>query len=430
MNLSVIELIESDYPVITPEAAGKEALRLASDVAKAPPAKDFSFMSGSMGTLVFLCAAMRYRRESGMSSDYLPYIEKVLKRLEESITGGVPGGLSLASGLCGIAHALLLLNRIGSPREARSLYALAIDRLSAASPADLRFADYYLGTAGFIFVLCEIIEDSEFSPCPILRSPRCSALHEMLLSAMEQLLSRQTLRTDEGLLWDLTYTQNPVSGLGHGMFGIGAALLHGADVLERVFCPAPKEEIESFRRAGLIALRFELSSYRPDLTEWPDLRPNGSPSVSLHGICLGAPGIGLGLLALHGDPLSEEGRELLRLAHNSCLRAPLQQRDHLCCGKASLAEYFLTRYSLTGEHTDYTAGGRILSYMNSGRLCLASGSYTFPAAVSPGDTSLFFGSAGIGYEYLRYALPVLPPVLPQYSCMTSARQADRQTGDA
>ena len=430
MKMSVIELMKSDYPAITPEAAGIEALRLACEIVKAPPAKEFSFMSGSMGTLVFLCGALRYQRESGISLHALPYIEKVLKSLEASLTDGVQNDLSLASGLCGSIHALHLLNCIGSPRETLSLYALAIDRLSAASPVDPGYTDYYLGTAGRISVLSEIIEDAERFPYALLDAPRCSALREMLLAAMEQLCSKQCIHTDGELLWDLIYTQKPISGLGHGMFGIGAALLGGADVLEQVSGLASKDQIERFRRAGWDALRFERNTYRPDLTDWPDLRPNASPSASLHGICSGAPGIGMGLLGLHDALRIKESRELLKLTHNSCLRAPLRKRDHLCCGKASLAEYFLTRYALTGEGKDYDTAGRILSYMNSERLHCGLGSYTFPAAVGAGDTSLFFGSAGIGYEYLRYAFPVLPPVLPWHSCLALTRQTERQTGDA
>ena len=436
MNMSVLELIESDYPAITPEAAAKEAFRLADDIVKTPFSKDPSFMGGSPGTAVFLCAALRYKNESGAASDYRSYIGQVLTGLEESLANGVPTDLSLASGLCGTIHTLILLSRIGFPEDLSSLLILALDRLSEASPSGLAYTDYYLGTAGFVSVLCEILECSESSPYPItgvslnsvtegsIHSAAPGSLHsiigtsvrsdltEMLLTAMEQLLSRQTIPSGGRMLWDLMYTQKPISGLGHGMFGIGAALLRGARILEDASGPAPKEQIERFRRAGLSAFGFELDSYRPDLTEWPDLRPNGSPLRSLHGICSGAPGIGMGLLALHDEPLMKENKALPDLAHDSCVRAALRKNDHLCCGKASLAEYFLTRYAFAGEHADYLTAGRILSYMNNERLRCGFGRYAFPAAISEADTSLFFGSAGPGYEYLRYALPALPPVLP------------------
>ena len=450
MKVSVLELIKSDYPAITPEAAAKEALRLADDIVKTPFSKDPSFMSGSLGTAIFLCAALRYKNESGTAADDRPYnksclisnnrsynksctaaddrsyIEQVLTQLEESLANGILTDLSLASGLCGTIHALILLSRIGCPGDLSSLLILALDRLSAASPSGLAYTDYYLGTAGIVSVLCEIIEylDSSLHSATDASSHSATdaslrpALHKMLLTAMEQLLSRH-IPTDGRMLWDLMYTQKPISGLGHGMFGIGAALLRGARILEKVPGLVPKDRIESFRSAGRSAFGFELDSYRPDLTEWPDLRPNGSPLRSLHGICSGAPGIGMGLLALHDEPLMKENKALPDLAHDSCVRAALRKNDHLCCGKASLAEYFLTRYAYTGEHADYLTAGRILSYMNNERLRCNNerlrcgfGRYAFPAAMSGADTSLFFGSAGPGYEYLRYALPVLPPVLP------------------
>ena len=436
MKVSVLELIESDYPAITPEAAAKEALRLADDIVKTPFSKDPSFMSGSPGTAVFLCAALRYKNESGAAADDRSYIEQVLTHLEESLANGILTDLSLASGLCGTIHALILLSRIGCPGDLSYLLNLALDRLSAASPSGLACTDYYLGTAGIVSVLCEIIEylDSSLhlatgaflnsatdgplhsatngSSHSVTDASLRPALHKMLLTAMEQLLSRQSIPIDGRMLWDLMYTQKPISGLGHGMFGIGAALLRGARILEKVPGLVPKDRIERFRRAGLDAFGFELDSYRPDLTEWPDLRPNGSPLRSLHGICSGAPGIGMGLLALHDEPLMKENKVLPERAHDSCLRAALRKNDHLCCGKASLAEYFLTRYAYTGEHADYLTAGRILSYMNDERLRGGSGQYSFPAAIPAADTSLFFGSAGPGYEYLRYALPALPPVLP------------------
>ena len=444
MKVSVLELIKSDYPAITPEAAAKEALRLADDIVKTPFSKDPSFMSGSLGTAVFLCAALRYKNESGTAADDRPYnksclisnnrsynksctaaddrsyIEQVLTQLEESLANGILTDLSLASGLCGTIHALILLSRIGCPGDLSSLLILALDRLSAASPSGLAYTDYYLGTAGIVSVLCEIIEylDSSLhlATGAVLNSATDAslrpALHKMLLTAMEQLLSRQNIPTDGRMLWDLIYTQKPISGLGHGMFGIGAALLRGARILEKVPGLVPKDRIESIRSAGRSAFGFELDSYRPDLTEWPDLRPNGSPLRSLHGICSGAPGIGMGLLALNDEPLMNENKALLERAHDSCLKAALRKNDHLCCGKASLVEYFLTRYALTGERDHFITAGRVLSHMNNERLRCGFGRYSFPAAIPAADTSLFFGSAGPGYEYLRYALPALPPVLP------------------
>ena len=174
MKVSVLELIKSDYPAITPEAAAKEALRLADDIVKTPFSKDPSFMSGSLGTAIFLCAALRYKNESGTAADdrsynksclvsnnrsynksgaaadYRSYIEQVLTQLEESLANGIPTDLSLASGLCGTIHALILLSRIGCPGDISYLLILALDRLSAASPSGLAYTDYYLGTAGFV----------------------------------------------------------------------------------------------------------------------------------------------------------------------------------------------------------------------------------------------------------------------------------------
>ena len=416
MLMSVLQLMESDYPVIAPENAIQEALRLADEITADDPAplcitEDFSYISGALGTAVFLCAALRFQKDPAKASRYRSYVSAVIEGVTEA-PAGTPSDLSLSSGLSGTVHALLLLRQITDEALYPELPAKALDVfLSCPLPLPAGYSDLYLGTAGCIAVLCELIENSSSLPLDFPSKP-LSTLIKRLVSGLERLLSERKLFINKRLLWDPVRTGKAVSGLGHGMLGIGAVLLRGAQILQNVPEAVSNTFLTDLKTAAQDALCFELEAYQPSLTEWPDLRPKSSLSKSLHGICSGAPGIGLGLLSLSETTETKEVKDLLSLSQHSCLNAPMRETDHLCCGKASLVEYFLVRNAKLHSQEDYEAVGRILSFMCNERLRQNSGRYRFSPVLSETDSSLFFGSAGIGYEYLRYALPSLPPILP------------------
>ena len=94
---------------------------------------------------------------------------------------------------------------------------------------------------------------------------------------------------------------------------------------------------------------------------------------------------------------------IARYARECVDRLPLNARDHLCCGNASIVEYYLS----TG---DADAAGKVLGGMVERRR--KEGEYRYLAyqyhnGLTP---SLFYGISGIGYELLRYACPdrILP----------------------
>ena len=233
--------------------------------------------------------------------------------------------------------------------------------------------------------------------CPAYEHTGAEAALVHMRRAAERLLRAQTLEYRGLLLWDTLGKKRPISGAGHGMAGIAAALSWAGKLLGDARC----------MEAAAAALEFEHGIYSERLGTWPDLRASPVASSAMHGLCSGSPGIGLALLRCRESGLGSPGlEEDLARARHSCLTTGPLRRDHLCCGNSSAVEFLLT---LPGCREQ---AGRLLAFMkarNDG-----SGGYrympeNFRKVLCP---DLFFGAAGIGFELLRYARPdLLTPVL-------------------
>ena len=127
---------------------------------------------------------------------------------------------------------------------------------------------------------------------------------------------------------------------------------------------------------------------------------------AMHGLCSGAPGIGLALLACRESGLgSAELDADLERAKRCCLgRRPLY-RDHLCCGNSASVDFLLTLPD-GREHA-----GRLLAFMLERAEAKGGFNYLPEGARSAPAPELFYGAAGVGYELLRYALPGKLPSL-------------------
>lgn len=114
----------------------------------------------------------------------------------------------------------------------------------------------------------------------------------------------------------------------------------------------------------------------------------------MHGYCSGAPGIAV--MQLRAPlPGTEAFPELARHAVETF---PLLYRDHLCCGNGALAECELS----SGRRE---SAGRILAGIVRRKKDLGHYTTRHVRYEENSDPSLFFGLAGIGYQFLRYADP-------------------------
>ena len=138
--------------------------------------------------------------------------------------------------------------------------------------------------------------------------------------------------------------------------------------------------------------------YRDRFGTWADLR-DFPPKKYMHGYCAGAPGTGImAKRMIDAGRGGARARVLAERAAGSVQRLPLNPFDHLCCGNAAIAEYYLTV-------ADRDAAGRVLGALYERRR--REGAYRDAHSGESGQVSasLFNGIGGIGYEMLRYARP-------------------------
>lgn len=373
--------------------SGKSAwLVLSERSMRLTPAKP-TLSNGTAGIGVF-CAALAAssddpeirRRASTLTRMCLDQLAHYITRLEQARC--LPERLlplGISDGIAGVLRALALIERYSQHEWPRLLTQKVIRLLDNLEIDSAQHMDVYMGTAGLLLALCHC--QPQFDSADIPKHIRRTA---------KRLLAQRQLETRDGLLlWDTLGKARPISGAGHGMAGIAAALMSAARVLGDSGCAD----------AASAALAFEHRIYSDKLKTWPDLRSSSVISSAMHGICSGAPGIGLALLwcRTHQYALTAQLRQTLehdiaRAAH-TCLQHEPLYRDHVCCGNCAAVEFLLAWPG------GYDAAGRLLTYVVSRKR--QSGSYNyfpdgFRQVPSP---ELFHGASGIGYELLRYAKP-------------------------
>ncbi|MFP3939466.1 MAG: type 2 lanthipeptide synthetase LanM family protein [Thermoanaerobaculia bacterium] len=214
-------------------------------------------------------------------------------------------------------------------------------------------------------------------------------------------LLRHGERSERGLAWPPPPGAGtvPLTGFGHGAAGVAWVLagLAAADGDRR------------WAEAARDALSYERSWFSPEKRNWPDLREDrrkdGIPPF-LYAWCHGAPGIGLGRLAMLGavdDPdLSGE----VRAAVSSTLAEGFGQSHCLCHGDLGNLELLVEAARRLddpelGRRAESLAARILASVEEAGPRCGAS-----TATEPPG---LMAGLAGIGYGLLRAASPERVP---------------------
>lgn len=341
-------------------------------------------MQGIAGLGIFLsaCAA------SGMR-EATPYAEACLEHLERytfSLEQGNPLQFKrMPLGLNGAAGILRSLRLIQTHMpQAQALYA---HFLALIPRMEIEHAgpDVISGVSGLLSELC-------FSPL--------SPDHALIRRCADRLLRTKTLVQPDGvLLWDTLGKKRIISGAGHGMAGIGAALIHAYDAIAD----------DRWLAAANDAFVWESHIYNEKLATWPDLRLPGS-STAMHGYCSGAPGIGLMLLSCmrQRSQIADWDANMDR-AIGACLHHPIRFRDHLCCGNSADAD-FLLEAGRRLEREELTHDARRMLCEMSQR---AQDDYSYlPSGYQASFTpTLFYGAAGVGYTLLRAADTAFASVL-------------------
>ena len=405
---------------IAPDLARSETLeilrRLEGDAVTGPSGKTCWFMrradgkalamgqptlfQGTLGLGVFFAAAAaaapeaanRAKNLAGVCADQAAdYIGRLgqLKRLDEK---SLPTGMT--EGLAGAIRALALMDKYLPNLGCGALCAQAAQLLDKYILEEATMADVFSGLAGLILAL---------APLPGANVALTRAADRLLELSMPPDCQYPGL-------WDTLSLGRPISGTGHGQAGIALALLTAAETLGDGKYIAP----------ALHALEFEHGLYSDVLGTWPDLRSSVIPMRAMHGLCSGAPGIGLALLGCRNlaQRLNLEFpylHEDLERATAACLdEGKYNYRDHLCCGNSAVADFLLEASTAGLPSSEKCAEGArgLLGRMAARKDRL--GEYTLlpPDYVQTGVINMFYGTAGIGYELLRSLDPeTIRPVL-------------------
>ncbi len=339
---------------------------------------------GSAGIAVFAAALSAVtpdpslKKEAALLADRClrPHMRN-LRRLREQPDAGriYPPGLT---GIGGSILSLAFCGKYLGCGDYEKEAAATAERLGQeVCSAERAFSDLYSGLAGLITVLC--------------RFP-WAASDSLVLCLAKSLSAMRTLPVGGGL-WQTAAANRPISGAGHGMAGIAGAMWQAG----------VRTGEDSFKKDALAALEFERKIYSRSLGTWPDLRKSPFGSRALHGICSGAPGIGIIMLKMR-EAGCDEADELYRKALQACLAGKLQEKDHLCCGNAAVFEFLLTADSSENGSLREKISEQLREMLNRKN---AAGDFTYGAARPPRPFApgLFQGAAGIGYELLRYAFP-------------------------
>lgn len=345
---------------------------------------------GSGGTILFLAAAERLFPGEGNGEMARAGLQSLAGSFDSPgarrvlLEAGVGAGLGAAALPYCLTQAALLLDDPGFLDAAESAAAALLTEASLA--ADRRF-DLLGGSAGAVVALLTL---NQARPASWLvdRAAFCGNL----------LLEGRTASKTGPRAW-ASPSGELLTGFSHGAAGIAYALARLATVTGNT----------AYREAALEAIAYEDSVFDEKAGNWPDFRfPVGKNGpVFQMSWCHGAPGVGLGRLALQGmldGPAVE--RDLDR-ALSATEKEPFGSLDHLCCGNLGRAETLLVAARKLNR-PEYLDAARLLANRVVSRADRA-GKYQLGWDAGPYIPSFHQGMAGIGYQFLRLSRPDLFP---------------------
>ena len=357
--------------------------------------KSFAFsgpglFDGLTGLAVFASAVAAVWPESpikeqadvliGEAVDEIQELCRNLETYEDNPRTSLPVGEG--AGLGGILKGIALIRRCTPDESLEALCAQLLAFLERTDFSGCTEPDRIGGLAGLVSVLCRF---EEYQGCTTA-----------IRNAADRLLELKVLSYKDHVLWKtMVGVPRALSGAGHGMAGIAEALFSASRILDDTrYLPAAAE-----------ALDYELSAhqrYAHKFGTWADLR-DFPPTRYMHGYCAGAPGTGIMLQRIMGTGAGGDvARILAGKVRESVDKLPLNPYDHLCCGNAAVAEYYLSA-------GDVDAAGRVLGAMYERKKREGNYRDSFSDGRDRLTASLFNGLGGIGYEMLRYAFPQIVP---------------------
>jgi lantibiotic biosynthesis protein len=354
---------------------------------------------GTTGVAWFLAALYAVTGEPAVRRTALGAIRQALARAD------IPpphDRLGLFTGWPGMALAAAHLGTLLS-EEGLLECATHLVRRSAAEKADAAEFDLLSGRAGAIAALV------------ILRGILNDAAPLELAVRLGDELCRTAVDADGGWSWPGQGTQRVrnLTGLSHGAAGAGYALLE-------LYAATGDAR---YRAAANRAFDYERRWFDRGAENWPDFRWSRSrrrqssrPAAFATAWCHGAPGIALSRLRAvehsSDDDCRNEAEVALETTRQMVARSARSRKTNwsLCHGLAGNAEVLLIGREVLGNGWDGIAAlAREVAHAGIERY--AKRGHPWPCGMNGETPNLMLGLAGIGYFYLRLAIPAIPSIL-------------------
>lgn len=353
---------------------------------------------GTTGVALFMAAMAKVTGEARYAETAVEILEPLRKRFAALLAdperaAALKLGLGAYYGLGSLAYSFFtvgrLLNRPDLREHAQAMTALATDeRIAGDTWYDLMF-----GGAGWLLVLLAIREASTDEGERARLLAQAAAVGERLAAA-------RASHEGQPAAWYTTPEFPPMTGYSHGAAGIVYALAKLHRITGDAALGAAIED----------GLRFERSHFDPERGNWRDLR---YPTEQIYGEtwCHGAPGIGLGRLAMAFYPDEMLAAEA-GIGLETAVKRGRREIDHLCCGNLGRADILLAAAELSGQGAWREEGIKVaLQVIDRAE---RSGYRWMPKSEGEFfDPSFFNGASGAGYTFLRFAAEpgTLPSVL-------------------
>jgi type 2 lantibiotic biosynthesis protein LanM len=324
------------------------------------------YRSYIMAALYSLCTRLRAKEDQKLEA----YWDKL----------GIGGGIGLGSivyGLCAIGQAMEIDDLLECAYRASLL--ITEQRLYKKN-----YTDIIAGSAGAILGLLKLYDTTGEREL-LQRAVMCGT----------HLLEQRVQTYPTGRSWR-NATGQARTGLSHGVAGIAYALLRLAQATGQ----------EHFLQAAEESLGFERFLFDPVVKNWPLFQEAPPAERFVNSWCYGAPGIGLarldGLVTLDTPLIRAE----IAIALETTQAVGFADTDTLCCGNCGRLEL----WQVASEHLNRPDLRKLALRQATALIQQANqngGLFRLPHECF--SSSLFRGTAGIGFQLLRLAYPQQVP---------------------
>lgn len=344
---------------------------------------NYGYSMGQSGIATFAAeyySVYRDERAAQITNEFMNKLGRRvagLKKTDEIVANYTELGMLEMSGAI---RTLLLASKVFNNIEYEKT---AIDMIGTLQKVDLSEviqSDFYSGLSGCLYLLCTQ---------PLLQ--KNPAYKDLVNKLCERILKLQTLENKYHIkTWDTLKKGYPISGLGHGVAGVGIALAAAWKLLGE----------DRLYQGMKDAFDLERVLYSPKLKTWPDFRDTSVADVAMNGYCSGAPGMGATYLKLHELGICEYDAELEK-AIEKAIDIGLMKRDHYCCGNCASIEFLMNAGTQLKRPELTKIAHERLYKMVERKTRLGQYQFLPDQYVNFMMTQLMFGVSGVGHVLLK-----------------------------